>query len=163
MLIMYSSKDDICYEISILIVNHMSQIALTNIFWSCEAAAASPWWRYQWEHFPRYWPFVRGIHRWPVDSRHKGQWRALMFSWICTWTNGWANNRDAGDLRRHRAHYDVIVMPLRNVIVTMCRRFSSFILIMYLCCTCVKRPRYYIKPLIAMKIIDHTQFQRNSK
>ena len=24
----------------------------------------------------------------------------------------WANNRDAGDLRRHRAHYDVIVMSL---------------------------------------------------
>ena len=25
-------------------------------------------------------------------------------------TNGWVNNRDAGDLRRHRAHYDVILM-----------------------------------------------------
>ena len=35
------------------------------------------------------------------------QWRGvLMFSLICTWTNGWANNQDAGDLRRHRAHYD---------------------------------------------------------
>ena len=31
---------------------------------------------------------------------------------ICTWTNGWLNNRDAGDLRRHPAHYDVIVMAL---------------------------------------------------
>ena len=29
---------------------------------------------------------------------------------ICAWTNGWANNRDAGDLRHHGAHYDVIVM-----------------------------------------------------
>ena len=27
----------------------------------------------KWKHFPRYWPFVRGIHRWPVNSRHKGQ------------------------------------------------------------------------------------------
>ena len=36
----------------------------------------------KWEHFPRYWPFVRGIHRSPVNSPHKGQWRgALMFSW----------------------------------------------------------------------------------
>ena len=26
------------------------------------------------------------------------------------WTNRWANNRDAGDLRRHRAHYDVNAM-----------------------------------------------------
>ena len=33
-----------------------------------------------------------------------------MFSLICTWINGWVNTRDAGDLRRHRAHYDVIVM-----------------------------------------------------
>ena len=29
----------------------------------------------KWKHFPRYWPFVRGIHRSPVNSRHKGQWR----------------------------------------------------------------------------------------
>ena len=42
---------------------------------------------------------------------HKGQWRgALMFSWICAWKNGWANNRDAGVLGRHRAYYDVTVM-----------------------------------------------------
>ena len=25
----------------------------------------------KWKHFPRYWPFVRGIHRWPVNSPHK--------------------------------------------------------------------------------------------
>ena len=42
---------------------------------------------------------------------HKGQWRgALAFSLICTWLNGWVNNREAGDLRRHRAHYDITVM-----------------------------------------------------
>ena len=34
----------------------------------------------KWKPFPRYWPFVRGIHRSPVSSPHKGQWRgALMF------------------------------------------------------------------------------------
>ena len=66
----------------------------------------------KWKHFPRYWPFVWGIHRSPVNSPHKGQWRgALMFSLICAGTNIWANNGDAGDLRRHRAHNDVIVMP----------------------------------------------------
>ena len=65
----------------------------------------------KWKHFPRYWPFVRGIHRSPVNSRHKGQWRgALMFSLICASTNSWANKEDAGDLRRHRSHYDVILM-----------------------------------------------------
>ena len=37
-----------------------------------------------------------GIHRSPVNSPHKGQWRgALMFSLICAWTNSWANNEDA--------------------------------------------------------------------
>ena len=65
----------------------------------------------KWKHFPRYWPFVRGIHRSPVNSPHKGQWRrALLFFFICAWINGWVNNREAGDLRRHRAHYDVTVM-----------------------------------------------------
>ena len=33
-----------------------------------------------------------------------------MFSLICVWINGWENNREAGDLRRYRAHYDVIAM-----------------------------------------------------
>ena len=65
----------------------------------------------KWKHFPRYWPFVREIHRSPVNSPHKGQWRgALMFSLICVWINGRVNNREAGDLRRDRAHYDVTVM-----------------------------------------------------
>ena len=55
-----------------------------------------------------YWPFVRGIHRSPVNSPHEGQWRkALVFCFICTWINGWVNNRKAGELRRHRAHYGV--------------------------------------------------------
>ena len=47
----------------------------------------------------------------PVNSPHKGQWRgALMFSLICAWINGWVNYQEAGDLRRNRTHYDVIVM-----------------------------------------------------
>ena len=106
----------------------------------------------KWRHFPRYWPFVWGIHRSPAnyfhkdtDQRkyqssaslafvegihrnifrvtghvcanspvtgefpHKGQWRgALMFSLI--WINSSVNNREAGDLRRYRTHYDVTVV-----------------------------------------------------
>ena len=66
----------------------------------------------KWKNFPRYWPIVRGIHRSPVNSPPKGQWRGtLMFSLICVSINGWVNNREAGDLRRYRAHYDVIIMP----------------------------------------------------
>ena len=65
----------------------------------------------KWKHFLRKWPFVRGIHRSPASSPHKGQWRgALMVSLIYVWINDWVNNRKACDLRRYRAHYDVIVM-----------------------------------------------------
>ena len=65
----------------------------------------------KWRHFPRYWPFVRGIHRSSVNSPHKGQWRgALVFSLMCARINSWVNNREAGDLRRYRHHYDAIVM-----------------------------------------------------
>ena len=54
----------------------------------------------KWKH---YWP--------PMNSPHKGQWRrALMFSLICAWINGWVNNREAGDLRRQCAQYDVTIM-----------------------------------------------------
>ena len=65
----------------------------------------------RWKHFPRYWSFVRGIHRSPVNSPHKGQWHgALMCSLICTRINRWVNNGEAGDLRRYRTHCDVTVM-----------------------------------------------------
>ena len=70
----------------------------------------------KWEHFSRYWPFVRGIHRFPVNSPHKGQWRgALIFSLILARINGWVNNGEASDLRHHRAHYDVIVVDWSNM------------------------------------------------
>ena len=55
----------------------------------------------------------------PVTSEfpHKGQWHgALMFSAICAWTNGGVNNRATGDLRRHRTHYDVIVMIIYKLL-----------------------------------------------
>ena len=67
-----------------------------------------------WNIFPRYWSFVRGIHHWPVNSPHKDQWRgALIFSFISAWTNSSTHNGEAGDLRRHRTQYDVIVIISR--------------------------------------------------
>ena len=49
------------------------------------------------------------------------QWRgALIISLIYAWTNGWANHRDTGGLRRHRAHYD---MPVNESTYT--RQYSS--------------------------------------
>ena len=67
-----------------------------------------PWWRHQMETFSA----LLAI--------------CLMFSLICVWINGWINNRKAGDLRRHRVHYDVIVMPLWCVKgIFLYRRFLS--------------------------------------
>ena len=57
---------------------------------------ASSWWRHQME---------------TISDPSQGQrYVALMFYFICARTNGCANNRDAGDLKRHRAHYGVTVM-----------------------------------------------------
>ena len=70
----------------------------------------------KWKLFPRYWPFVRGIHRSPVNSPHNGQWRcALMLSLICAWTDSWLNNRDAGGLRPSRSlwHHCNALLPCR--------------------------------------------------
>ena len=54
-----------------------------------------------------------------------GHWRgALMISLICAWTNGWVNNHEAGDLRRHRADNDFIVMnKVVSLAILMCHMF----------------------------------------
>ena len=69
---------------------------------------------YQMKAYPRYWLFAGES---TGHSPHKVQQGGggLMFSLICAWTNTWANDRDAGDLRRYRAHYDVTVMIRINV------------------------------------------------
>ena len=69
------------------------------------------WWRHQMETFSALLAICAENLPVPVKSQHKGQWRAaLMFTLICAPINGWINNREVGDLRRHRARYDVIVM-----------------------------------------------------
>ena len=51
-------------------------------------------------------------HRWiPLTKQWRG---ALVFSLICTLINCWVNNREAGDLRRHFAHYGVTVLVKRH-------------------------------------------------
>ena len=69
------------------------------------------WWRHQMETFSALLALCAGNSPVLVNSPHKGQWRgALMFSLICVRINDWVNNREAGDLRRHKGHYDVSVM-----------------------------------------------------
>ena len=83
-----------------------------------EVAVMSSWWRHQMEICsallagPLCWEFIG--HRW--ISLTKPVTQSLMFSLICSRTNGWVNNPVAGDLRHHRAHYGVTVMWCRIVI-----------------------------------------------
>ena len=78
---------------------------------------------------------VREIHRSPVNSLYKGKWPgALMFSLICAWMNGWENNREAGDLRRHRAHYNITVMSSCVCAqILACHNYLRYPLFIYLC------------------------------
>ena len=65
----------------------------------------SAWWRHQIKAFSALLAICAG------NSPHTGQWRgASIFSLVCVWINGWVNNREAGDLRRYRAQFDVSVM-----------------------------------------------------
>ena len=50
-----------------------------------------------------------------------------MYSLICIRINGWVNNGQAGDLRRHRAHYDVTVMVFTQMLyVELMTKLSVF-------------------------------------
>ena len=64
----------------------------------CTLQASLSWWRHQMEQFPRYWPFVWGIHRSPVNCLHKASDAELwFFSLVWAWINGWVNIRQVGD------------------------------------------------------------------
>ena len=110
------TQQDWCMVLQCLIstLGHLIEAwCYINASVNCVIIGSGRWVHYdviKWKHFPRYWPFVQGIHRSLVNSPHKGQWRgALMFSLICAWINGCVNNHDAGDLRCHRAHYDIVM------------------------------------------------------
>ena len=49
-------------------------------------------------------------HRW--ISHAKASDAELWCFILSAWINDWVNNREAGDLRRHRAHYNVIEFGL---------------------------------------------------
>ena len=77
----------------------------------------------KWNPFPHCWPFVSGIHRsrwFPLTKASDVKlWYILIYSLICAWINGCANNGDAGDLWRHSAHYDVAVMILLRLLLLL--------------------------------------------
>ena len=110
-----------CYEWAIKI-SHRG-----NLSWPVREIAS--WCRHQMETFSALLAICGGIHQSPVNSPHIGQWRgALMFTLrICARINGWVNNREAGDLRRYRHHYDVFVMfPMCHDDVMTWKRFPYY-------------------------------------
>ena len=71
------------------------------------------WWRHQMQTFSSLLALCEGNS--PVTGGFPSQRPVTsgfddFFTLICAWTNGWVDNRDASDLGRHRAHYDVIIM-----------------------------------------------------
>ena len=100
---------------------------------------------------------MRGIQWSPVNSPHKGQWHgALMFSLICAWINGWINNREAGDLRSHRAHYDVIVM--RHIKVNVSE--TIFAVVLWKCWNRTKTDTLFIEQTGRWRGFDHVTYTR---
>ena len=84
----------------------------------------------KWKHFPQYWPFVMGIHRWPVDSFNRGQRRgALMIYLIFAWTNGWENNgrrwfeTPSHSLWRHCYENTIFIKENLKMMSAKCRPF----------------------------------------
>ena len=75
-----------------------------------------PWWRHQMETFSALLAICAGNSPVPQTKATDAE---LWFFFICVWINGWVNNREAGDLRRYRAHYDVIVKSR-----IICRTFN---------------------------------------
>ena len=94
-------------HVAIITVSITLTSALSSQSSFCNSFEA--WWRHQMETFPRYWPFVFTVHRW-IPRTKASDAELCCFLWSVPWICGWANNREAGDLRRQRAHYDVIVM-----------------------------------------------------
>ena len=52
--------------------------------------------------------------RWIPRTKASELWCFLL---ICVWINGWENNREAGDLRRYRDHYEVMVVELYWIVL----------------------------------------------
>ena len=68
------------------------------------------WWHHQMETFSALLALCAGNSPVTGEFLSAASDAGLWCSLICGWINGWVNNRNAGDLRRHHAHYDVTVM-----------------------------------------------------
>ena len=90
-------------------------------------------------------------HRWIPFTKASD---ALMFSLIFAWTNGWANHREAGDFRRHHAHYDVTVMEhFVNITTVILLMESHKIFCVLLHSTTAHQTDRWIKGLVVWYLI----------
>ena len=111
---------------------------------SSQSPSPNRWWRHQMEAFSALLALCAGNSQ---VTGNKGQGcGALMFSLIPAWTNRWINNRYTGDLRRHRAHYDVTVM--RSLLFTQV--FTSYSAMLLLNHT----HRYYFIELFSLAALS---------
>ena len=102
----------------------------------CLSLAPETWPREPWIYEPH--GFINYEYHYILITHHNGQWRgSLLGLYICAWTNAWANNRNNGDLRRHRAYHDIAVMStcmstishifLWDVISPLCSNFRLLV------------------------------------
>ena len=101
----------ICTWVCLVLFVVVMLIVYGVLYWiSDEDVFISAWWCYQMETFYALLTICGGNS--PVTGEFPAQ-SPVMLSLICAWINGLINNREVGDLRRHRAHFDVTVMMFR--------------------------------------------------
>ena len=92
-------------------IENMCIIVVITVPVSSLAPLGATWWRHQMETFSALLAICAGNS--PVPGEFPTQrpvTRSFDIFLICVWINGWVNNRETGDLRRHRAHYDITVI-----------------------------------------------------
>ena len=124
----------------------------------------------KWKHFPRSWPFVRGIHRSPVNSPHESQWRrALMFSLIClnerlnkqSWS--WWFETPSRPLWRHSNADYFLVLFLSTAPSTGYSGISKVVHLAFIVNTWIKQTRPYDCMFHKEKSLDWELTERVNK
>ena len=130
-----SGRPAISYHYVVSTLNRRSFCSL-SLSSHCQQDSERPWWRNQMETFSALLAFCAGNSPVPGEFhaqrpvtrsfcllkrlfRRRSKITSVMLSLICVWTNAWVNNRDAGDLRRYHAHYDVIVMQVDTLVIVL--------------------------------------------
>ena len=121
---------------------HLFGVPMSTVNSSRGCSVTRPQWLWhhddviKWKHFPRYWLFVRGIHRSPLNSPHKSQWRgALMFFFnlrpnkrFNKQSSGWWFEKPSRSLWRHcNDHRWYLIVPWENRLLSFISHFQTYI------------------------------------